>query len=249
MTLTLALEGAGGLVVAADSRGTIGDPRGLTAINDVQLKLFRLADTCALAVSGASELAARIVDRLNDRLAQESNRPDVEQVLATSIDLMKSEYTSWFGPRPWVTAQQVLDQRPLVAFILAGYRREGVPVPVPRIYLLTSQTDFAPQLASAGSMMAGVPQYATYLMHRLYDRGMGLRSLQALGAYLITETASQDPKVGGPIRMATITADNGYQEVADETIDELIRANEEQSQRLRQFFFDRGVNEGGERDG
>ena len=72
--------------------------------------------------------------------------------------------------------------------------------------------DFAPQLA-LGTMLAGVPQYATYLLHRLYDRGMGLQSLKALAAYLISETASQDPKVGGPIKMAQITADAGYVEL------------------------------------
>jgi hypothetical protein len=53
MTLVATLEGKNGLVMAADSRGTIGDPRGLTAINDTQTKLFRLASG---VVSGCRDI-------------------------------------------------------------------------------------------------------------------------------------------------------------------------------------------------
>ena len=42
MTLIVGLHAVGGIVMGADSRGTIGDPRGLTAINDTQEKLFPL---------------------------------------------------------------------------------------------------------------------------------------------------------------------------------------------------------------
>ena len=36
MTLLVALRGKDGIVAAADSRGTFGDPRGVTAQNDSQ---------------------------------------------------------------------------------------------------------------------------------------------------------------------------------------------------------------------
>jgi 20S proteasome alpha/beta subunit len=42
MTLVTCFRGKDGVVLAADSRGTIGDPRGLTAINDTQQKLLSL---------------------------------------------------------------------------------------------------------------------------------------------------------------------------------------------------------------
>lgn len=90
-------------------------------------------------------------------------------------------------------------------------------------------------------MVAGIPQYAIYLLHRLYDRQMSLRSLQALATYLITETATQDPKVGGPIAMAEITPTGGFNELDSGTIDAYVKANEEQSRNLRQFFFTRGA--------
>ena len=231
MTLITALEGPDGLVLAADSRGTIGDPRGLTAINDVQQKLFKLTDFSGIAISGSSELAARIIDRLSASLG-EIDKQDVDAVLDASIHLLKAEYGAWFGTRPWTGAAPVIDHRPALVFILAGYKITDATA-IPRIYLLSSQLDFAPQLCPNGFMIAGIPQYAIYLMHRLYDSQMSLKSLEALAAYLITETASQDPKVGGPVRMATITSKNGFSELDVDTINTINRSNEEQNAKLR----------------
>ncbi len=239
MTLIAALEGPEGIVMAADSRGTIGDPRGLTAINDVQRKLFRLTNYAGITVSGSSELAARLIDTLSVGLPS-IDAENIDEILNHSTEVMKREFTGWFGSKPWAAAQQIIDQRPQVTFILAGFNAKETP-PRSRIFLVTSQLDFAPQLCQNGFMLAGVPQYAIYLLHRLYDRQMGLKSLEALAAYLITETATQDPKVGGPIRIAEITSANGFRELDDPTISDILKSNEEQSQRLRQFFFKGGA--------
>lgn len=88
VTLIAALEGQEGLVLAADSRGTIGDPRGLTAINDVQKKLFKLTDFSGITVSGSSELAARLIDRLTGQLGSVDPK-DVDAVLDSSAALMR----------------------------------------------------------------------------------------------------------------------------------------------------------------
>jgi hypothetical protein len=53
-------------------------------------------------------------------------------------------------------------------------------------------------------MMIGVPQYAIYLSHRYYDPNISSDKAAALAEYLISETASQDPKVGGPIKIAKV---------------------------------------------
>ena len=80
MTLIAALQGQDGLVMASDSRGTIGDPRGLTAINDVQIKLFQLSKYCGIAVSGASELAARLIDTLSKSI-KNSNLEYIDDIV------------------------------------------------------------------------------------------------------------------------------------------------------------------------
>jgi 20S proteasome alpha/beta subunit len=235
MTLVVALEGRDGLILAADSRATIGDPRGLTAVNDLQQKLFKLSKYCGIAISGASELAARLTDQL---IAQvEADKLEyTDDIVQRAYVLAKQEFTQWFGVRPWAGAQPVVDQRPSIIFVLAGYTVHTAGLR-PRIYLLSSQLDFAPQLCPSGYMLAGVPQYATYLLHRFYSREMSVDNVSALAAYLIAETATQDPKVGGPIRIAVITPQSGYTELETAKVEELVRRNEEQSRRMRQFFF------------
>ncbi|MBM4276337.1 MAG: hypothetical protein FJ130_00440 [Deltaproteobacteria bacterium] len=113
MTLTIALEGSDGLILATDSRGTIGDPRGLTAINDIQKKLFRLNKHSGITIAGSSELAATLIDKLMKQI-QDSH--SVENIANLGYTLMKQEYQNWFGGRQWVTPGPVMDNRPLVNF-------------------------------------------------------------------------------------------------------------------------------------
>ncbi len=87
--------------------------------------------------------------------------------------------------------------------------------------------------------MIGVPQYAIYLSHRYYDPAMTADNAAALAAYLITETTSQDPKVGGPIRMAKVTQ-SGYEELTDADVDFLMRKNERLNAQLKRFFLEGG---------
>ncbi|MBW2065006.1 MAG: hypothetical protein JRJ03_08740 [Deltaproteobacteria bacterium] len=162
---------------------------------------------------------------------------DVDLIAQEFFTHARSKYREWFGGRPFVTqGQRVIDERPGMTFILAGYNKS--PVNEKRIYLLSSNLDFAPQLCTSGHMLAGVPQYATYLIHRLYNPEMRVVHLKNLAAYLIQETATQDPKVGGPIRMAQITLENGYDELTEETILGIVQKNEEQNVKLRKFFYE-----------
>lgn len=61
MTLLVALSGADGLGVASDSRGTFGDPRGVTAQNDSQKKLYVASKYSAILAAGAGELGAQLM--------------------------------------------------------------------------------------------------------------------------------------------------------------------------------------------
>ena len=103
--------------------------------------------------------------------------------------------------------------------------------------LCASPLDFAPQLCTTGLALGGIPQYATYLVHRFYDPQMSTGNLKLLAAYIIAETATQDPKVGGPIRMAEISTDEGYSELKESEISEVTEHNNELNRRLRDFFF------------
>jgi len=226
MSLVVCLKSSDGIVLAADSRGTIGDPRGLTAINDTQIKIFPLG-ACGLGLVGASEMGATLLDEYKKKGIDKAT--NIEEAVTQAVDLGAQLFSGWFG-------QIKHENRPLIALTIAGYRKAKDAKPEAMIYMLTSQTNFAPQLFGP-SCLSGVPQYAVYLQHRLYDSSISLEKAEALAAYLISETASQDPKVGGPIKMAEIKPETGYRELSIDEVVAICKKNEALNQQLREFFL------------
>jgi hypothetical protein len=108
------------------------------------------------------------------------------------------------------------------------------------VYLLISNVRFAPQLAGAYPMMIGVPQYAVYLSHRYYDPNISGDQAAGLAEYLMSETASQDPKVGGPVRIAKVCPVKGYKALTDDEVFMLRKRNQELNNKLREFFRNGG---------
>lgn len=224
MTLVTCFKGRDGIVLAADSRGTIGDPRGLTAINDSHIKLFNLSKFVGIVSYGQAELAAQLITQIKAKLAPS----DIyfTPIFERSREIAKNEYENWFKNIP-------REQRQVIGFIIAGFEEDAVS----KMYYLSSPLDFAPQLCTTGIALGGIPQYATYLTHRLYNPEMPAKSLILLAAYVIAETATQDPKVGGPIRIAEIHFDRGYRELQEAEIREVLGRCSELNKHLREFFF------------
>lgn len=229
MTLVVCLEGTNGLILAADSRGTIGDPRGLTAVNDTHIKLFKLSNKVGILSFGQAELANQLITEVRNQLLN----TDIyfTQVFNAARNKMIRSYNDWFKQFP-------IDKRPLLGFVIGGIEENNDK----KVYYLTSSLDFAPQQCTSGFALGGVPQYATYLLHKFYNRTMERNQLASLAVYVVSETASQDPKVGGPIRMAEIPIDNNYRDFTNEQINTIIARNNVQNENLRQFFIEGRAN-------
>lgn len=230
MSLVIAMKSREGIVLAADSRGTIGDPRGLTAINDTYQKIFPLGK-CGIGFVGAAELGESLYDELKKNGM--GSYDDVNTALEAIAPAVTNYFNQWFQTIPHA-------QRPGVLVTLAGYRHVNRQAPEPMLYMLASQTNFARQLFR-DVCMSGVPQYAVYLKHRYYDQSTSLDKAKALVDYLIAETASQDPKVGGRIRIAEIIPGHDYRELAVDEVAVIHQANEQLNQQLRQFFLAGGA--------
>lgn len=228
MSLVIIFKAHDAIIIAGDSRGTIGDPRGLTAISDVHRKIFRLSSHVGVGVVGAAELGSALLDQMETRLSS-ANSIYLDDVLTTFRSHVRNTFNEWFQKFP-------IEKRQGILFALGGYRSIGDQLE-PMIYMIASQTDFAPHLFTKGSCMIGVPQYATYLSNRFYDPQMSSEEAAILAVYLISETASQDPKVGGPIKVAIIMPDSGYRELEDREIADILKKNERQNIRLKRFFF------------
>lgn len=236
-TLLVCLKSEGKLVLACDSRGTFGDPRGVTAQNDSQIKLFRLTDRVGIMVAGVGELGATIVQSLQSQISDPQAGIDV--VLPKVCSSLTSMFDQWF-PIEKFQVQPLSGEdatRPDLAFILAGF-----PTPAKgkeeeaQIFSLLGPLNFAPLLHNYGFALSGVAQYALYLLNRIYKSDIALRDAIAMAHYVITETATQDGKVGGPVRMATIDPRAGYSTIPESTVAELKTRDQRINEELAKLF-------------
>lgn len=238
MTLIVALRGKDGIVAAADSRGTFGDPRGVTAQNDSQQKLHLVSKHVAILMAGSGEIGTQLIVEIT-KGAKDQQIDGATNILALARNTSRQRYAEWFPHlMPAVPPGMPGIPRPDLAYLIVGYDAdEHGKFAVPRLYSSSSGLDFPPALHEYGFALNGVAQYALYLLNRLYEPDRSLKDLTALAVYVITETAGQDGKVGGPVRLATLTPDGGGKIVAEDEVKKIHESNEARAAALRKSFY------------
>lgn len=225
--------------MAADSRGTFGDPRGVTAQNDNMNKTRIVADRFGLMMAGSAEFGASILlsaDRA--RVGADTPPAEISDFVGRMAEESRNAYRQWFSTVPVIVGQGQ-PGRPDLIWIAGGYERSSEGNTVPRLFQMSSVFDFAPQVSDYGWTVAGVPQYALYLLNRLYQPDKSVAELAALAVYAITETAGQDGKVGGPVKVLKIPADSSEKarRLSDEEVAEIVSRNQHRSDALRTSFY------------
>jgi len=238
VTLLVALRGKDGIVAAADSRGTFGDPRGVTAQNDSQQKVHLVSAHAAVLMAGSGELGTQLVTEIA-ALARQQRMDGATQAMQLVRQIARARYAEWFPHLPPAVPPGMPGiGRPELAFMVAGYDADaGGQYTVPRLYQVISVLDFPPTLHEYGFALSGIAQYALYLLNRLYEPDRSLKDLLALAVYVITETASQDGKVGGPVRVVTVTPERGGVTLTDDEVRKIHESNEERGAALRKSFY------------
>jgi hypothetical protein len=184
-------------------------------------------------MAGAGELGSTIIKELAGKINKEDG---VTKVMEVVRETLKQKYDQWFQKFPIrPSPQQPSFMRPLLSILIGGYDVEKNKL-TPRIYSLNSSLDFPPSLHEYGFALDGVPQYALYLLNRLYSDSLNVKQLQQLLAYVISETATQDGKVGGPIQIGIILKGNS-KILSKSEIEGINKKNENNSKRLRQLFY------------
>ncbi len=85
MTLLVALRGSNGMVLACDSRGTFGDPRGVTAQNDSMRKLYKASRYVGIMIAGSGELGSTIMNEVQDQLQENAGVSAIQSTLGTFV--------------------------------------------------------------------------------------------------------------------------------------------------------------------
>ena len=218
-------------------------PRGVTAQNDSMRKAFVLTSHVAAVEAGSSELGAMVLKQTRDAIAKQNGVDGIVDVVNLLHQTSRACYDAWFPSLPQTSipnpATGGVIGRPDLIFILGGYEKgQDGTFAHPVIYQLNSALNFAPMIHDYGFAVAGIPTYALYLLNRLYqpDR-KAEEELVPLAVYAISETASQDGKVGGPIRVVVVCP-TGSKELTDTEVDNIVKRNLTRSTVLRDSFYE-----------
>jgi 20S proteasome alpha/beta subunit len=234
MTLTVCLQGKDGFVLVSDSRGTFGDPRGVTAQNDTIKKVYLIKNVGMLSAGG--QQGNMIIEEVT-KAAESEKIESVTKIMEKVREVSRKRFNDWFPTFPFlpIPGQNSLFMRPQLQLTIAGYDVENGKI-IPRIYSMVSNFDFSPNLHDFGFALGGVAQYALYLLNRLYSVDMDIESLKHLAAYVVTETATQDGKVGGPVQMAVIIPQGQAYMLNKDEVDSIVVKNQKRSKGLKGLF-------------
>lgn len=238
MTLVVCLKGKDGMILASDSRGTFGDPRSTTAQNDTMKKVYSVSKYVGVLLAGSGELGSTIMNEIGQTM-KKTDIKGATQVMQEIRGMLLARFDEWF--KGWLVQPiqgSPVPSRPTLVLFVAGYDLDAQGKPqIQKIYSLNCHMNFAPFLHDYGFGLEGVPQYALYLLNRLYTPDSSIHNLLPLASYVITETASQDGKVGGPVQLMKILPDVGCVTLNSEEINDIVHSNIGRSKNLKVSFF------------
>lgn len=198
MTLVSAAQGKDFVIVGADSRGTFGHPEVAFSSYDVMEKIVPLTPHVVALTYGVGEVGDNLLDEFRRSVSQGID--GVSEIVRQLQTFCSSRWNQWFANVPF-------QFRPTVAYIVAGLDKDDERYCIPRIYSLDSRMGFAPAIHRYGWAHGGIPMFAIYIFGRKYKENMSADELIGLVAYAITETATQDMRVGGKVKMMKISSD------------------------------------------
>jgi len=212
LTLVTAAQGKDFIIAGVDSRGTFGHPDVAFSSYDVMEKIVPVAPHVVVLTYGAGEVGDNLLDEFRRSLQQPID--GVSEVVGSLQSFCLTRWNQWFANVPF-------QFRPVVAYVIAGLDKTDERYCMPRIYTMDSRMGFAPAFHRYGWAHGGVPIYAIYIFGRRYKTDMSVEELAGLVAYAISETATQDLRVGGRIKMMKITPE-GTQALSETEIRDLL---------------------------
>ncbi|HNT27496.1 MAG TPA: hypothetical protein PKH10_04865 [bacterium] len=216
MSLVVAIQvESNDVILAADRRGTIGDPRSLVALDEGVSKLQKYGTQAVIGIVGTP---AAVITPI--RLAQETIAANpAAHPLTVLTGTLKAHYHEHFGLRPYITEKPLVDARPVAIVLYADRRPHGQG-----LFQLPSPNNFTAMSDDRPYLMAGVSQYALYLFQRLWKQNFTIEEAKYLAAFLICETSKLDPKVGPTPDILSLT-EAGIQRSSEDEIAQIMVEN------------------------
>lgn len=234
MTLAFALRGSNGLVLGADSRvsgqfGTSDTSTKFLQVNrEIGILTYGLADVGYTAIQG-------LVDEVNNfgqfgksskivhfSTISEKAEQICKQLFEKKVEIIKKDKKD-LDPN---------DGRLLTGFILAGYDANETN----QFKIMNLQSpEFKP--IEQKQIIAAQWHISHYLSDHFYYSEMSVEQLKKLAVFMLIETETVSPTVGGQLKIATVTLEGGFQQISEDEIQRTISENQFRFSKYRRVLM------------
>lgn len=213
LSLTIALTGKDGLVLAADSRTTEGYTLGGPRIRDNVIKFIQLNENWGVLTYGLSDIGQAGLTALGEEILKGSGRLLLAAVLEKSTRIFDRVSSDWSRSNSGIRRR---DKD--VGFVMGGYDREERGF---RVFSFQSP-DFLARKLNGRCLLGGQWHIAKFLIRKFYTENMTVDFLKRLAVFLLDATMTVEKTVGGPMRLATVTESAGFQWVPEEEMKHIL---------------------------
>jgi len=218
MSIALVFIGTDGILLATDSRMTVGTDINVDYWDDNSQKLWKLTDNLGLTSVGSQQGYRQHLIEICQRRLKESGVDNLsEKAISLLTDIVRVDYMHQLETLG-ILAKEFLRNK--FGVIVGGYDDDDKPTILSiRAFTAASDIPFATDIRrlfwiDSASGIAEHLLIETKMIEEL-RHGLSLNVLKRLAALFIEETKISNNCIGGKIQMATVTKDGGFQFVGE----------------------------------
>lgn len=236
MTLAFALRGSNGLVLGADSR--MSSESGST---DTSTKFLQVNREIGILTYGLAEIGYKSINSLVDEVNGYSDfsatvTPRIvhfSEIAKKTKSVCKKTYDN-VASELKKKDSDLTDENLTTGFILAGY--DANETNQFKIYHLESPSFKIEE--RPGDIIAARWQISQFLLNHFYYQEMDVELLKRLASFMLIETGVVSTSVGGRLKIATVTLENGFQLLNEKEIQKIISENQCRFAKYRRVLLD-----------
>jgi|APSaa5957512535_1039671.scaffolds.fasta_scaffold29009_3 20S proteasome alpha/beta subunit len=236
MTLAFALRGSNGLVLGADSRvsGAFGSA-------DTSTKFLQVNREIGILTYGLAEVGYKSINSIVDQVNGYSDfsataTPRIvhfSEIIKKTQEICKKTYGE-VATELKKNNSAITDRDLTTGFILAGYdANETNQFKIHHFESPKFESDERP-----GDIIAAQWHISQFLSNHFYYQEMDVEQLKRLASFMLIETGVISTSVGGRLKIATVTLENGFQLLNEKEIQNIICENQPRFAKYRRILLD-----------
>lgn len=228
MSLTIALMGTDGLVLASDSRTTEGYTLAGPKIRDDSVKFIQLNENWGVLTYGLSDIGQAGITALRGEISKHPDNLSLASVLEESTQIFSRVSSDWSGSN-----SEIGRRDKDVGFVIGGYDRKEKGY---RVFNFQSP-DFLSNKLNGRCLLGGQWHIGKYLVRKFFTEDAKTDILKALAVFLLDATMTVEKTVGGAIRLATVTESKGFEWAQEDEMRRLLESNKTFLRFLQEHFY------------